>query len=631
MCGINGIYKFNDFNREDELHSIITKMNEKLIHRGPDDDGIFVNSKVAFGMRRLSIIDLNHGHQPIFNDDHSKLIIFNGEIYNYQSLKKRLMSENVIFQTESDTEVILKAYETYGTNAIEMFHGMFAFAIYDKNEHSMIIARDRAGEKPLYYYHNNDTFMFSSELKSLKEYIPNHLNLQALQSFFMLSYIPSPQTIYQDVYKLEPGCYLEIKNQNVTINRYWTYKIDANADSRLDEDALNNTRDVFKKAFKETMVSDVPIGAFLSGGIDSGITVGLMSQFVDEPINTFTVAFNDKRYDEKKLASLTALKHQTNHSIKHLDYQDIYTEIESIITQFDEPFADDSALATFFVSKHASQSVKVCLTGDGSDELFAGYEKYKSLHYSQIYRKIPRLIRKTFETVFQNVPKKYNLTRKITKVIQNASLSPFEMHLNLMSMGFNQSELKELFLPQIYSQFSNEIMEKTKYLYYRDPDLSEIERSLIVDFNIALEGSMLAKVDRMSMHNSLETRSPFLHPLMIEQASQIHIKNKIVKRKSKIILKKIFKEIIPKRVLRGKKRGFSLPIDTWIRSKLFKEIKEFYCEGNEPINRIFSSDYVQHLISEHLSLKLNHARKLWALYVFKIWYKNNIGLIIEND
>ncbi len=380
MCGINGYIQFNKLSNREEMHDMVHLMNEKIIHRGPDSEGLFADEKCALGMRRLSIIDLDGGMQPIWNESRTKMIIFNGEIYNYREIREKLKICGYHFLTESDTETVLLAYDEYGIDFLKMLDGMFSLAIYDVLNGEWLIARDRAGEKPLYYSYNKDWLIFASELKSIiaTNLLKKEIDAEALSTYFQLTYIPAPKTIYKGVFKLMPGSLMKVHADGLIEHlRYW----DLHPWSKLEEyeDYEKCKRELREKLFSSVerrMISDVPLGAFLSGGFDSSIVVGIMSQISDKRINTFNIGFNEKQYDESKLAGIVAQKNNTNHTKLILDWGKVLTNIDNILGNIDEPFADSSLIATYAVSELAKQYVTVALTGDAGDELFAGYDKY---------------------------------------------------------------------------------------------------------------------------------------------------------------------------------------------------------------------------------------------------------------
>lgn len=627
MCGINGYMQFNQKKSTQSLNSIIEKMNDSIVHRGPDEDGVFVNDDIALGMRRLSIIGLKDGKQPIFNEDKSLLIIFNGEIYNYKFLKEDLIKHGHKFSTSSDTEIILHAYEEYGTDSFKKLKGMYAFAIYNLKSHKLIITRDLAGEKPLHYYIDKDKLILASEIKSilLNGEIKKEIDKTALNQYLQLTYIPAPLTIYKDVFKLMPGHYMEVEiSGKYEIKKYWDMVYD---DKNLITDydtCKNNLRKTMFNAVEECMVADVPVGAFLSGGIDSSIVVAIMSKIADKPIDTFTIAYKDRYYDESDFASKTAKLNNTNHHEFVLDYNEVFGELDEIVDSLDEPFADSSTIPTYMVSKNASKFVKTVLTGDAGDELFAGYQKYLIGHYANKYNKIPTWLREGVvkKAVFA-LPDKTPITRKMRKVISNAGKSIFEQRQNLMCLGYKDEELDNLLLNADKKQNHLDFIKNYYDLY--SEQTAEVSKAQYTDFKVVLEGDMFHKVDRMSMHHSLETRSPIVHKDIVELAAKIPSKFKINAGNTKMIFKDTFSDLLAPEVLKGKKRGFSVPIGNWLKKELKSELLDLLSKDFIEEQALFNFEYIEHILNEHFSEKKNRFSELWTLFVFQRWYKREFS------
>lgn len=622
MCGINGFY-FNYENEEELNKKIILEMNRKITHRGPDDEGSYSDNRCSIGMTRLSIIDLVSGKQPITNETNSLKIVFNGEIYNYKELRKELINKGHIFKTDSDTEVVLHLYEEYGNECVKLLKGMFAFAIYSLSSNTIFLARDRAGEKPLYYYKGENAFVFASELKSIiaSNIIEKRINKIALEQYFMLTYIPAPLTILEDVYKLKAGHYMIFANDgSVTIEKYWD--IDYSLSNKIESysDAKNILRETLFSSVEKCMVSDVPIGSFLSGGIDSTIITGIMATISNKPINTFTIGFKDKRFDESDRAALVAKMHNTKHHVFVIDSDNMLNNISKIIDNIDEPFADSSYIPTFTVSDLASKNVKVVLTGDAGDELFAGYDKYLIGYYSNLYEKIPSFIRKNIiETGIKKMPQDNSTVRKINKVVENFNLDIFSQRENLMCLGLKKNQIGKLLS---YESEKNLDLISEYYNTFSRENATEIDRTLYTDFKVVLEGDMLCKVDRASMLSSLETRVPFLYPDVIEVASQIPAEYKIKARNKKIILKDTFSDLIPKELLKASKKGFSVPLASWIKNELYEDIAKALDYNKIKKQELLNADFVQQLLNEHIIGAKNNASIIWAIYVFEKWYSN---------
>jgi len=619
MCGINGYVQCKTRLSETEISNLIDRMNDKVIHRGPDDSGVFVDQQVGLGQRRLSIIDLSTGKQPIYNEDRSIVVVFNGEIYNFKNLRINLIAKGHQFYTDSDTEVIVHAYEEYGTQCFNRLDGMFSIAIYNIKENKLILARDRAGEKPLYYYHGQEMFLFASELKSILStgLIEKEIDKVALNQYLSLTYIPAPLTIFKDIYKLCPGYYMEIVNGKTEISQYWNVKYYYN---NLIDDYDTCKKELRKALFEsveQCMVSDVPIGAFLSGGIDSTIITGIMSKISNRPIETFTIGYkNNKRYDESDRAEKSALLHQANHHVNYLEFSDVVDEIDCIVSNIDEPFADSSLIPTYMVSKYAKEHVKVVLTGDAGDELFAGYDKYLKNYYVQKYNKFPNCVKKIVAGILNILPVDSHLHRKMNKVVQASKLDLFALRLEAMKLGIKNDIL--------INNFNSEKLFDFAEKYYREYNerVDELSQTLYMDLKVVLEGDMLVKVDRAAMLNSLETRTPMLEKNVIEIAARIPSKYKIQGKNLKVILKDTFSDLIPSDIINAPKRGFGVPIGDWLRDELKEELISLLNKEFLEVQGLFDSDSVKSMMEDHFNMKTNNGNQLWTLFVFQKWYKS---------
>ena len=621
MCGINGFVQFNDKLKKNEIEQIIKKMNRSIVNRGPDEEGTYINKNIGLGIRRLSIIDLKTGNQPIFNEDSSMVIVFNGELYNYKDLKNDLINKGHIFKTTTDTEVVLHAFEEYGEKSFNFIKGMYAFAIYDINKDRLLIVRDRLGEKPLYFYKDESKFIFSSELKGIlsADLIKKEIDENALSQFFQLTYIPAPNTILKNIKKLKPGYYIEIKTgHNPTINKYWDLEFNNNKLIYDIESIKRNLREKMFEAVEKCMISDVPLGAFLSGGIDSSIIVGIMSKIASKPIKTFNIGFHEKQFDESERAKIVSKFNNTEHHTQIITEKDLFAILNKFFEYMDEPFADSSAIPTYLISKFAKNYVKVVLTGDGGDELFGGYSKYLINYYSEKYNRIPKLIR---EHILKNIinvfPNDYNIIRKIKKVIRNSEKSIFEQREELMKLGYKYDETKKLIKSIYISDIS--LIEDYYNKYKNQTD--ELSLALYTDIKIVLEGDMLTKVDRMSMANSLETRAPFLYPDIVEFSTRIPSEYKIKNKKTKFILKETFSDILPEKIMKASKRGFGVPIGKWFRGNLKNEFLKVTNQKFIEDQNLFNYEYIQKIFNEHQNKKEDRGRELWALFVFQNWYK----------
>ena len=557
MCGIIGAYinKSNDL--DVEKFNII---RDKLSYRGPDSGGTLNHNNIFLGHRRLSIIDLDTGNQPMFDAKGEISIVFNGEIYNFLTIKEELKTLGVIFKTNSDTEVILEGYLAWGLeDCLKRLEGMYAFSIWDNQKKKLFVVRDKFGEKPLYYTQDENGVYFASELKAIVPFIyKTKISKKALNLFFSLTYIPAPYTIYENVFKLEPGYFLEISDSGVQEKQFYNlleqfeeadkHKIQSY------EEAKKQLRDLLFESVRLRMVSDVPLGAFLSGGIDSSIVSAIMSNVSEKPVNTFSIGFKEKAYDESERAKLVADHIQSNHHVYFVDHNDLLGIVDETLSYFDEPFGDSSAIPSMIVAKKAREKVTVVLTGDCADELFGGYEKYLAKHYTDKYNAYPKIARKAFESFVKLIPHA-NATnhtlRKMKKVITSASLQPDEQYKQLCSLGYNVEEKSKLLKPNFAEDVSQHI---TKYFNERSGD--ELSKTFYSDVKLVLEGDMLTKVDRACMLNSLEARVPFLDSKIVEFSARLPHEFKILVTDKKKILKETFADLLPEEALTFSKKGF---------------------------------------------------------------------------
>jgi len=623
MCGIYGFISNHYSQTQLEIAT------NRLEKRGPDASGCYFENPFGLGHRRLSIIDLNSGGQPMFSQDQNIVVVFNGEIYNFQSIKKDLIDLGFSFSTTSDTEVIINAYLAWGLQrCLDKLEGMFAFALLDKQLKKLFVVRDRFGEKPLYYTKNRDGFFFASELKALSEhYSKDRLSKTALNLFFSITYIPAPHTIYQDIYKLEQGHYLEVdKDGNFEQRKFYDIKqiVQVNQSKQiLDyQEAKKELRQLLFASVEERMISDVPLGSFLSGGIDSSIVSAIMAKLSNQPIKTFSIGFKEKAYDESERAALVAKHIGSEHTLHILGHEDLLAVVDETLAYFDEPFGDSSAIPSMILAQKAREKVTVVLTGDCADELFGGYEKYLGKHYADHYIKYPTTIRSLFEAGVKLVPHT-NLTnhtlRKVKKVIKAAHQTPEKRYLALTSLGYQPEEKNNLLNTTYQEDVSSNILSYFNHLGISD----ELTQTFFSDFNLVLEGDMLAKVDRSCMINSLEARVPFLDSKMVDFSFKLPHDFKLQGRNKKRILKDTFADLLPEETMSFSKKGFGIPIRLWFQNELKNELMEVLNTKFIEKQGIFSTVYIKKLLQEHMSNWENHSSKLWQLYVFQKWYIYN--------
>jgi asparagine synthase (glutamine-hydrolysing) len=623
MCGINGIISKNS--SETVVRTSLSRMNNLIIHRGPDDEGYLTHSNdnytVGMAMRRLSIIDLNTGKQPIYNEDKSIIIVFNGEIYNYKELRRNLKKEGVQFKTKSDTEVIIQLYIKLGIEGIKLLDGMFAFSIYDSNIDKLYIARDFFGEKPLYYYSDDNKFYWASELKSIINCLDSipEISKKGLNLYFKLTYIPAPFTIYKDIYKLEANHLIsyDLKDHIFQISRIGSLK---NETSKLSfEDATIKLKELVIESIESRSVSDVPIGTFLSGGVDSSIVSLGLSQLSSKKIDTFSIGFEKKSFDESDKSKLVANLISSNHHEFILSEKDIELHIDDILLNFDEPYADSSALPTYLVSNKTSDFVKVALTGDGGDEVFGGYNKYYMGKLNTKYTHwIPEFVHNTLKPLANSVLTTRDDNRgkrfKAKKFI-NAVDYHGNNYWNIISLGFENDSCK---------LFTSEYIQDNPFNYYQSqlPKAESLSDYREIDRHISLEGDMLVKVDRTSMLNSLECRAPFLNKSLWEFSNSLPESYLLKRWSKKHILKEAFKNDFPEGFLDNSKKGFIVPVGDWLRSALKKELQSYIETAFLDKQGIFNISYIQELVTHHISGKVDSSYKVWTFYTFQKWYLN---------
>ena len=628
MCGINGIVH-TSFVEKEKLERELNAMNNLIFHRGPDEDGVYTscqdNASVGMSMRRLSIIDLATGKQPMHTANNNISIVFNGEIYNYRKLKGQLEARGVNFKTTSDTEVILKLYELEGPNSFKKLDGMFAFSIHDKNKNKLYIARDFFGEKPLYYSNTGNKFIYASELKSIVKQlaVKSQISNIGLNLYFRLTYIPAPYTIYKDIYKLEANHYIEY---DLVKKEFLIRKI-----SELQQPNHNNTSfDTAKKELNRLVresvesrsISDVPLGTFLSGGVDSSIVSLCLSQMSDAKIDTFSIGFEKASFDETDKSRIVADLIKSNHHEFIINENDLKDNVAEILLNFDEPFADSSALPTYLVSKKTRDFVKVALTGDGGDEVFAGYNKHYMGKLNQKYTNlIPKFLHSSISSIALPLLKTKDDNRgkrfKIRRLLKAIDYSG-NFYWNIISLAFTDKEKKQLLLAHRNKELIFNSYKKTTGID-NPKNITEFRE---VDRHISLEGDMLVKVDRTSMLNSLECRAPFLNKKLWEFTNNLPESYLLNGWSKKHILKHAFASEFPKDFLEKSKQGFGVPVGDWLRSLLRKEIESYIEPKFIKSQDIFNPDMIIPLVKNHLSGKEDNSLRVWTFYCFQKWYLN---------
>ncbi|MDD3627381.1 MAG: asparagine synthase (glutamine-hydrolyzing) [bacterium] len=622
MCGIFGIIDYNkNYSRE-----IIKAAADTLKHRGPDDEGYLISPPAFLGHRRLSIIDLQTGHQPISNEDGTITIIFNGEIYNFSDLVKDLREKGHNFKTSSDTEAIIHLYEEKGEEFLTYLRGMFSLAIWDAKKERLILARDRMGQKPLYYSLSQGRIVFASEMKAILT-LPDFqksIDTDALSLYLSLQYVPAPLTIFTEIQKLEPAHYLIYeKGELKKISRYWQARFFPKTEISFN-DASEKLVELTRESVRLRMISDVPLGAFLSGGIDSSIIVALMSEFSDRPVKTFTIGFNEPGYDEVNYAKMIADKYKTDHHefIVTPNAADIF---EDLVYFYNEPYADSSAIPTYYVSKLTREHVTVALNGDGGDESFGGYRRYVAARLFDRISNYPDFIRNSLILFGKLLPEsKERGTRlsRMKKFLELMKSNPFNSYRNLIN-HFTDEMLSELLNPEIFMKKPlNDFLFMFLFKYFEDldADLNFIDKVIYIDQMTYLPNDLLVKVDIAGMMNSLECRSPFLDHNIVEFAAGLPTEFKVKGNQKKRILKHAFKKYLPPEILNRSKMGIGVPINRWFRNELKDFVRDHLLSDKFRTLEYFNSNYIETLINMHQNNEKDFGYQLWNLLFLKLWF-----------
>ena len=596
MCGINGI-----ISKEKNKDKLIKEMNKRIVHRGPDAEGIYVDDNVALGQRRLSIIDLVGGNQPIYNKDKSILIVYNGEVYNYKELKEELTEYE--FQTNSDTEVILHGYEKWGKELPKKLRGMFAYAIYDKNKNEIFISRDHFGIKPLYYYQNKDVILFGSEIKSFLAHpkFKKELNKELIGPYLTFSFTPTDETFFKDVYRLPGGhsMTINVKTKKIKIERY--FKVEFSNTKESFDEVVEEISKVMDDSVKHHLISDVEVGSFLSSGVDSSYLVSLA-----RPDKTYTIGFDLAKYSEIEYAKDLTDKLKIKNISEKISKEEYMKAIPDVYYHMDEPTADGCAIAVYFLSRLASKDVKVVLSGEGADEFFGGYNSYDD----NFYTKLPLFIRKTLAGICKVLPK-----NKITRYIIRRGM-PIEESYVSINRTYYDDELKDVLKYKDY--IKNKDITKEVYEEYKDYD--KLNKMLAVDIRYWLSNNILTIVDRMTMAHSIESRVPFTDIDVFKISSILPKKYKVSEGTTKVALREAAKKVIPNDAYKKKKLGFPVPIREWIREDdFYNEIKNTF---NTDISKeLFNTDYLMKILDEHKNREKDNYRRIWAVYSFLKWYE----------
>lgn len=619
MCGIAGFIDHSALSME-ERTDILNRMCQVIYHRGPDDQGMSIDGPVALGMRRLSIIDLSGGHQPMSGEDGTVTVVFNGEIYNFRELQPLLESRGHRFKTNSDTESIVHGYEEFSTACVNHLRGMFTFALWDEKAKTLMLARDRVGKKPLYYTETiHGAFVFGSEIKSILEHpdVEREIDLEGLDAYLKLGYVPDPLSIFRNIKRLPPGHTLTYSQGRITLQQYWDFNFEPN--ESLDEKSyVEELRALLEDAVRSRLISDVPLGAFLSGGIDSSTVVALMAKSMDQPVKTFSIGFREDSYNELRYARLTAEKYGTDHH-EFFVTPDICDVADELVWHFDEPFADSSSIPTYVVSKLAREHVTVALSGDGGDELFGGYERYLVERSRRMFGQLPKMLR---ENVMFPLSHRLPHGARGRNLLHNLSLDPVERYLDSVSV-FTSMNRELLYSEDLKQKLSVTLPLSERFQHYaqRVSTGDDLDVLLYIDSKTYLPGDILTKVDRMSMATSLETRAPLLDQKLIDFVTRIPAALKIVGKETKHIFKQAIRDLIPDEVMTRPKQGFGIPMSTWINQELRAKIRETLSDSLTRQRGYFDYSYVELLLKEHERGRRDHSKALWALLMLELWHR----------
>jgi asparagine synthase (glutamine-hydrolysing) len=625
MCGIAGIVR-NDGKPVDE--QLLRRMNEAIRHRGPDEDGFYVNGSVGLAMRRLAIIDLKSGQQPIHNQDRSSWIVFNGEIYNYLELREKLEQLGHTFYTNSDTEAIVHAYDQFGADCPNHLRGMFAFAIWNERTQELFLARDRVGKKPLLYAEVNGQLIFASEFSALLLHpdVSRDIEPEALDYYLSFMCIPAPLTAYRAIRKLEPGHWLRWRHGNVELQRYWqpdfTKKIDIS-----EEEAGERTIEILREAVRVRLMSEVPLGAFLSGGIDSSAVVALMSQESTERVKTFSIGFDEQDFSELHHARRVA-EHVGAEHHEFIVRPDAIEVLPLLVDHYGEPYADSSAVPTYYVAKETRKHVTVALNGDGGDESFAGYERYIAMGFTEKYRRVPSFLRESLikETVnlIPTSPNGRSRVKSAQRMLSVVSLPKVDRYTRWVSV-FNEETKRPLYSDGFRQQTRE--ANATGLLaewFKRANGIGILDAMLLTDQMTYLPNDLLVKVDIATMAVSLEARSPFLDHKVIEFAASLPQNLKLRRLTSKYLLKKVLRKLLPNENLNRRKMGFGVPIGHWFRGKMQPFLREVLLSDKATRRGLFKPETVRQLIDLHTTGERDYSHQLWTLLMLELWFNRFI-------
>ena len=628
MCGIAGWINLKQSNdpaevREGVLHS----MCERIVHRGPNSEGLWIDDAVALGMRRLSVIDLETGDQPVFNEDRAVVVMMNGELYNYREIRKILEKSGHKFTTKSDTEILPHLYDEYGEDLVDHLNGMYAFSLWDTRRKKLIIARDRFGEKPLYYGVFDGKLIYASEPKAILAHpaVKPELDLDAFRQYLSYDYVPAPNSIYKGISKLPAAHMLTVENGEIRTRRYWNQTFEKPSTNPTIESAASDLKGLLSDAVRLRLVADVPLGILLSGGIDSSTVAAFAVQHATERVKTFSIGFEEDSFDETKYARQVAKHLNTEHYEEKLSATTAGDLISEIGTWLDEPMSDGSLIPTFLLAQFVRKHVTVALGGDGGDEIFAGYPMYYAHKVAKKYTAIPKFLRSgLIEPIVRALPvstKNMSFDYKAKRCVGAANLDAVERHHSWFG-SFSTEEQLRLLTPEILAASDGDIYRGPREMLALSDAANEIEQMQFLDTNYYMAEDILTKVDRAAMAVSLETRAPFLDPRVAKFAAALPLEYKLKGSNGKYILKKAVQDLLPQTILDRPKKGFGIPIAQWLKGRLNPLMHDLLSPERLRDQGLFEVEYVQTMIREHETGRASHHKQLWTLLVFQLWYDN---------
>ena len=650
MCGITGWVNLEQSKSQNHTEAVLHSMCERIVHRGPDSEGIWMDDAVALGMRRLSIIDLKTGDQPVYSEDKSVIAMVNGELYNFREVRADLEKRGHKFVTQTDVEIVPHLYQIYGDDFVDHINGMFAISLWDSRKKKLILARDRFGEKPLYYGVFDAKLIYASEPKALLAHpsVTATLDLDAMRAFLSYDYVPAPHSIYKNIYKLPAAHMLTVENGEVKTRRYWNLSwsasgsppyeggVDAGSGTKdgasakavggrggsLAESA-NRLRDLLSDAVRMRLVADVPLGILLSGGVDSSTVAAFAVQHATEKVKTFSIGFEEDSFDESRYARAVAQHLGTEHYEATLSVETAADLISEIGSWLDEPLSDGSLIPTFMLSRFVRHHVTVALGGDGGDELFAGYPMYYGHKVAKMYSKVPHFLRSgLIEPIVNRLPvstKNLSFEYRAKRFVRSSNYDLVTRHHSWFG-SFSVDEQNALLTPEVREQTSGDIYADARELLKLCDAANEIEQMQFLDINYYLAEDILTKVDRASMAVSLETRAPFLDPRVGQFAASLPLDYKLRGSKGKYILKKALEPLLPHEILHRKKKGFGIPVAEWLKGRLNPLMHDLLAPERLKRQGLFDPSYVQSLIDEHEKGIASHHKQLWTLLVFQLWH-----------